>query len=341
MAKVFIHYFSGTGNTKRAVDIITEDLKENQFEVAQKVIGKAKPVIIEKADFHIFAFSILSWSAPVFVKKYLHHLPQGQGERAAALAVYAGDPGHALLEVERLLRRKGYDIFLSGGATYLSNWSQMTNPPNVTESEEKLDAGDKMASSFSESFCKGEAKLFSKENSGSFLTRFSAFSFGLIGRRLLGKAYIADSNCNRCGVCVKSCPVHAISLAGMSRKKPHWNFNCEDCARCINICPKKAIQVSIPKLILHFLLLIAGITACFHVAGLTAGRISGIYSIFGWIAALVISLVIALWIQFAVIDRIIFVLEQIPGTKRFFEWGFTKKFNRYMAPGFKPKVENL
>jgi Pyruvate/2-oxoacid:ferredoxin oxidoreductase delta subunit len=337
MSKVFIHYFSGTGNTKRAVDVITGILEKSGFEVKQFAIGKVRPEIKENADYNIFAFSILSWSAPVLVKKYLRRLPQGGGNKAAAFAVYAGDPGGALSEVARLLAHKQFEVFLTGGALYPNNWCQMSNPPAAAEIKELLTAGDNMAQDFAANFLKSEPKLYQSGSFGNIVTHCIAFFFGLLGRRFLGKTYIADSKCNNCGLCIKSCPVHTITMAGMLRKKPHWSFNCEDCARCINICSRKAIQVSIPRLLFHLLIYIAGVWACFPVAGLVATRLPGPYRIIGWITALGMSLLIVCWFQFTVIDRLLFVMEQIPGLRKFFEWNFTKNHNRYIAPGFKPE----
>lgn len=338
MPIVFIHYFSGTGNTKRAVGVITNDLEKSGFEVKQFAIGKVMPDIVENADYNIFAFSILSWSAPVLVKKYLRRLPQGGGKKAAAFAVYAGDPGHALLEIDRLLKHKQFEVFLTGGARYPNNWCQMTNPPDVTKIKDILAGGDQAALDFSNSFIKEERKLHPSFESSHSLTRVIAFFFSHIGRRFLGKMYIADSNCNRCELCIKTCPVHTIRLAGFIRKKPRWRLNCEDCARCINICPQKAIQVSIPRLMIHSLILIGFIIASFPLAGFAAHYIPGAFRIFGWIGAFTIMLFFALWLQFAVIDRLIFFLEQIPAFKGFFEKSFTKNYNRYIAPGFKPEA---
>jgi ferredoxin/flavodoxin len=340
MATVFIHYFSGTGNTKRAVDVMTGDLQKNGFEVRQFFITDRKPVISENADFNIFAFSTLSWSAPALVKKYLRRLPKGLGTKAAVFAVCAGNPGQGIFKMEQLLSRKGFQVFLSGSAVYPNNWSQMTNPPTLAEAKEKLASGDSMALDFAESFRKGRQQLSSKEKSGSLMTRFAAFFFGLFGRRFLGKAYIVDSNCNRCGVCIKSCPVRTINMSGLIRKKPHWRFNCEDCARCINICPQKAIQVSMPKLIIHSLLLIAGIGACFPAAGFISAIMPGVFRIAGWILGFAIALMAALWLQFVLLDCILFILEQISPFQRFFQKNFTKNYNRYTAPGFKPEKLN-
>ena len=81
MSRVDIHYFSGTGNTKRAVDIISGQLQKNGFEVNQIAIGQTRANFDQKVDYHIFAFSTLAWSAPALVKKYF----KLANEREAAL----------------------------------------------------------------------------------------------------------------------------------------------------------------------------------------------------------------------------------------------------------------
>jgi ferredoxin/flavodoxin len=340
LPRVFIHYFSGTGNTKRAVDLITNELKKSSFEVKQYAIGKDRPLITENADFNLFAFSILGFSAPVLVKRYLHRLPPGGGKQAGVFAVYAGVPGHALQEFEGFLKHKQFKVFLTGGACYPNNWTQMMNPPGPEEIGKILNNGDDQALIFAASFIKATPNLFQSNCNwlSNLVTRLCSFFFGLIGRRILGKAYVADINCANCGLCIKSCPAHTIRMAGIVRKRPYWNFNCEDCARCINICPQKAIQVSIPKLIFHFSILFAGVWSCFQVAGLVANRLPLTYRSIGWFIVLLMTIFIELWLQFAIIDRLFLIMAEIPGLKRFFNWSVTKNFNRYIAPGFKPAL---
>lgn len=59
------------------------------------------------------------------------------------------------------------------------------------------------------------------------------------GRFILAKSFIADYNCNGCGLCTKECPVKAIQ---MKNNRPFWTYKCESCMRCINTCPHRAIQ---------------------------------------------------------------------------------------------------
>jgi NAD-dependent dihydropyrimidine dehydrogenase PreA subunit len=339
MPQVFIHYFSGTGNTKRAVDLIADYLAKNGHEVRQFLIGNDKPRLSENAAFNLFAFPVLSWSAPGFVKNYVRRLPQGGGAKAAVFAVYAGNPVQAPRNMSKILNRKQFEVFLTGGAQYPDNWTQMMNPPAEAEQKEIIQQGDKMALDFAAAFARGERQFFVDGWLGNLITGAIAIMFGFIGSRFLGKTYIADPNCNQCGICMKTCPVNAIQMKGLFVKKPRWSFSCQDCARCINICPQRAIQVSIPRLFLHFIIYVMLICVSISLAGLAGKYLPGAYQAIGWVAGLVVALAVALWIQFAIIDRLFFLLEQIPGIRRFFGWNFTRNYRRYTAPGFKPTVQ--
>jgi hypothetical protein len=88
------------------------------------------------------------------------------------------------------------------------------------------------------------------------------------------------------------------------------------------------------------LIYIAGIWACFPLAGLMTHRLPAAYQIIGWVTAFIVSLLIMLWLQFVIVDRLLFMLERIPVFKKFFEWSFTRNYNRYIAPGFKPNSDN-
>jgi Pyruvate/2-oxoacid:ferredoxin oxidoreductase delta subunit/flavodoxin len=338
MSKILIHYFSATGNTKRAVEQIGDVLKGKGMVVEERMIEDEKPGEIERFDFHLFAFPILSWDAPAFVKRYIRQLPDGHGAKAAVFAVYGGDPGGAVDRIARILNRKHYRVVCTGGAIYPSNWSQVMNPMIDEEAQKIIDQGDQKARDFGEKLCEESLNHPVSPRFGFDhpITGLIAILFHLLGSRFLGKAYIADSNCNRCGLCAKTCPVQTIKLSKHFRKRPFWGFRCEDCGRCINICPRQAIQVSLLKLILHFILYFWGVSVAIHLANWVGSLFPWLGQFPGWWLSLSLFIVSLILVQFIIVDRILFIIEQIPWLNRVFEWGYTHSFNRYTAPGFKP-----
>lgn len=116
--KAVIHFFSGTGNTARAVQAIAARLEAAGFEVARQTIaGRAEPPT-EIPDLTVVAFPIWAWAAPHFVRAYARRLPRAAGARAAVFATCGGFGAQGVGEMERILRRRGYRIACSGEALY-------------------------------------------------------------------------------------------------------------------------------------------------------------------------------------------------------------------------------
>lgn len=57
--------------------------------------------------------------------------------------------------------------------------------------------------------------------------------------------FSVNSNCVKCGVCIKVCPRSNVSYN--ESKEIVFSNNCEGCLACVNNCPQKAIQVKKDK----------------------------------------------------------------------------------------------
>jgi ferredoxin len=68
-----------------------------------------------------------------------------------------------------------------------------------------------------------------------------AFGYYVAGRFFLSKTFIANYNCNNCGLCIKECPTGSIKLVN---NRPYWKLSCESCMRCLNHCPERAIEAA-------------------------------------------------------------------------------------------------
>jgi len=346
MSKVSIHYFTGTGNTAHAVKVLAVNLGAAGYEV---IISEVKKNVLppdEVCDYLIIAFPVLSWAAPVMMRKYIRRMPRGQGVKAAILAVNGaifhngelvkGYTGQALEQVEGILRRKKYDVFLTANASFPDNWTQATNPCNEQETEAIFPLGEAEVSAFTEKFLLGSRELYRCGLINRVWSFLVAELFGLIGRRAFGTFFIADDRCTGCTLCAKTCPAQTIT---MKDKKPVWGTVCEDCNRCINLCPEQAIQVSVP---LFFLQMAINI-------GLTVGAIwailtyaphliqeSKIFLISSEIILILVATLLLLWVSFVPIYACFLLLLKNPGIRRFFSKSYTRNFRRYRAPDFKP-----
>ena len=337
--KAVIHFFSGTGNTARAVQVLGAQLAGAGYEVAQRgVDGRAEPPA-EIPDLTVVAFPIWAWAAPHFVLAYARRLPKAAGARAAVFATCGGFGAQGVGEMERILRRRGYRVVASGEAVYPDNWLLAVNPATGTELEESLAAGDRELSMFANIDKSGESPRF-RCGWGHVLWSWPiAQLFRACGRRFLGKFFIADDRCTACGQCAASCPVRAIQMDG-APERPRWGANCAGCYRCINLCPAQAIQISVPLLAIHLglnLALTVGWLAWF--VRLLRRQVMPLPGPWGFGLALLWAVAlyaVLLLLQLAFVDGGLQWLARRPAWRGFFLRSYTKNFRRYRAPGFQP-----
>lgn len=350
MIKTVIHYFTGTGNTAHAVKLIAGLLQTNGHEVTICNVKKHVLPPEELFDYHIFAFPVLAWAAPVMMKKYVKQMAASTGAKTAVLAingavlhnknVVRGYTGQALEEISTILKRKKYDVFLTGNASFPDNWTQFTNPEDKENAEIILSLGENDVRQFVSKFLQEKRETYRCGLFNKIWTWVMAFLFDNIGRRVLGKFYIADEHCTACGLCEKTCPAKAIR---MSDKKPYWTSRCEDCNRCINICPEKAIQVSLPLLILQLTINISLTVLAIRAILIYVPawiQMNPFFVVSVEIVLIILVTVFLIWLCIGPIDAFFRLLLRNHTLRRYFSISYTKRFRRYHAPDFKPLNEN-
>jgi ferredoxin len=238
-----------------------------------------------------------------------------------------GFEGHALTQASGILKKHGYDVCLTGACSYPLNWTQAVNAPKPEIDAELRTLGDSQATELGKRIVAG----------GRSIRRFSLahalwsvpfdLLFRIFGRRAMGKLYVADSDCNACGVCARGCPARAIRLAG---RRPRWNWSCEGCQRCINTCPKNAIQTAWARLAAEavhtFIPIPFLIWRLGHHPWIPIRPV--LLEVLFWLGAYVLFTVL--------LDEFVWLLGLIPGVRRGVERSFTKHFRRYLEPHFRP-----
>ncbi|MCL6591005.1 MAG: EFR1 family ferrodoxin [Firmicutes bacterium] len=328
MNKVLIHYFSGTGNSAAVAELAAGELQQSGFEPTLRSITEGRLPYSSTYNYHVFIFPIYALSLPAIMKKYLRRLPPGRGTKTMVLAVCAGYEGRALYGAARILKRRGYDVQLSDTIICPGNFTQITNPSPAGEQDRIRACAAINAKAATSRFLAGK---ISKRTCG-FLSRLwtgaLGFLFTVFGRRFLGKSYVADEACVQCGKCARACPTGALRLV----KRPRWNYKCQACQRCINLCPQRAIQTSCARPVV-FLGTMA--LSYYGVARLAAAPFMPVFDpavevilfVFAWLIGHLVLVYLA--------DKILFVLELIPGIRKLLGFSFTKHYRRYLAPHFK------
>lgn len=345
--KSIILSYSATGNTARLVSIVAGELEKAWHSVERIHLHAGdRPLTDASAyDLVIVAFPVLAMMPPVFVRRCLRRLPTGNRVRAAVLAIDGGDGGPAAGRAAAIMRRRGYEVFLSAKATYAENWAQVGAVPESDEDvAEKTARGDARAREIAQAIVQGKPEECRVTAGMWMLGQLLGFLFGSAGRRFLGKVFVASEACTGCGICARTCPAGTITIGRGKKARPYWKMNCENCNRCVNICPKKAIGTSVAGVVLQFvsiaLLLVLGIRAVNalpwpRILTVLGGALGEIVRVLLYVLAVVAAHVVSIGPADYFVYRWI---RRIPGLRRVFAVTFLKESRQYSAPGFKPEA---
>ena len=81
---------------------------------------------------------------------------------------------------------------------------------------------------------------FKAPTGSSLIRKLPTFLQKMVGNNMVAHPYVKKKKCIKCRVCMKSCPVKAITL------NPYPEFNrkkCVDCYCCHELCPENAIYL--------------------------------------------------------------------------------------------------
>lgn len=249
-----IYFFSGTGNSKKVVQWISETVTERKNNATSIDINNINRVNSDKphADSTLFFISpIHGFNYPPVMMHFIMRFPKGKNKvvlmntRAGMRIgnwVTPGLTGIAFYFAALILLIKGYKIQAMRPVDMPSNWISVHPGLN------------KKAIRFLHFKNRSRVKKFTTciidgKNSYKPLIELVqdlaiapiSILYYLYGRFVLAKMYFASNDCNNCGLCIKNCPVKAIKLVS---NRPFWTHHCESCMKCVGDCPKKAIEAA-------------------------------------------------------------------------------------------------
>jgi len=253
VSRLFIYYFSGTGNARNVANWIAGSAGKEGYEVEIHKITDVNVRTLTPApkDSMIgFCSPTHGFNLPPVMLKFIRRFPRGNKNKVWIVNTRAGSmlwkiylpglSGLAQIWAALVLRLKGYRIWGMRPIDLPSNWISI-HPGFRSRVVNKMTVRCRLkAENFIQNIISGRKDyraLFDLVQDLLVIPVSIAYYF--IGRFFLAKTYYADRNCTACGSCIKNCPVHAIKeLAG----RPYWTLKCESCMRCMNHCPERAIQ---------------------------------------------------------------------------------------------------
>jgi len=341
MPSACIHVFSGTGNSLNAANIIGGRLDCAGWSATLVRVDRSTVPPAGQYDLHVFAFPVYALDVPEIMLQYLRLLPAGNGADAVVVATIgklwaghsipgdSGDEGGAVDHVQGVLSRKGYDVTITDAVSFPANVTLGRLSAKKKEVPGILRQSDEHVNRIADAILAKERKIkHYLPLVPQLWIVLSGIFYHTVGRRSIGKMFVASGKCTSCGQCVKTCPAGAIRMV---RHRPRWNYQCEGCHRCINTCPQGAIEGSALRGLTMIALLFVPYAVLFSPVLSYAGIVlpaEGLPAFFGGLACW-----LAGWTLFyAILDVVYAQLERPPVNCPFALFGYTRGAERYTHP---------
>ena len=160
-------------------------------------------------------------------------------EYVFAVAVHAGQVSATLLQLKRILGKRGIVMAAGFEVQMPSNYIPWGGPGTGEEQQRRFEAAKEKISRIA-GYLKRREKRPVKTGplwQRMVFTPLYHMSFAQLSK--MDRSFWVDNKCNHCGICAKVCPAHNIS---MQEGKPAWNHRCEQCFACLQWCPQESIQ---------------------------------------------------------------------------------------------------
>lgn len=250
---LIIYYFSGTGNARNASKWIKEVAEKQNIRTRLINIDRfdtIDPPDLSEKTLIGFCSPTHGFNLPPLVIKFIRKFPRSgkadvfilntRGGLKLSKLFLPGLSGLAQILPALLLIMKGYRIVGMQPLDLPSNWL-------ILHPALRNKVVGSMYSHYRGIVEKFAARIISGKRKYKALISVPidllllpvAFGYYIIGRFFLAKTLIATDACNKCGLCIKQCPVRAISIKDDS---PYWSYKCESCMRCVSSCPQRAIE---------------------------------------------------------------------------------------------------
>lgn len=221
--KVSIVYFSPTGNTRKTLEAMAAAISDNISVIDLTCLRENLEYQFGKEDFVIFGMPVYGGRIPAIAKKRLEKL-KGENTPGVVVVSYGNrDYDDALLELADFIKEKGFIV--KGAAAVVGRHTygeiQMSRPDETDFIQDKNFAA---------------AAFAKKENMPEVVIPGNfPYKDGGSGGKFRP---LTSSDCTKCGLCVRECPVQAIAADCVT-----ISDECLACFRCIRNCPVHAKNI--------------------------------------------------------------------------------------------------
>ncbi len=237
--KKVIYYFTGTGNSMRAAEVIGKALGG-----ATLVSMRVNPdtVSAEDADVIGFVYPVYHWTMPAPAVRFVEALKINPKAYIFAVAMPSFILGIACERCAGLIEAKGGKLSYGNVVHCVANYV-IVYPPfpfpkfQVPRMEKKISAiASEIAARTLRDYPRASKRVLKKRD--KVMTPY------LEVQKYADYPFTVSESCVSCGLCAKVCPCHNIEI---QNGRPAFLHQCAQCMACVVNCPKRAIGYEVSK----------------------------------------------------------------------------------------------
>jgi ferredoxin len=233
-----IYYFTGTGNSLRAAQVVAKALGNTEI-----ISMRCNPADVPATDSDVigFVFPIYHWTLTEAVYEFISALQINPNAYIFAISTLCRINGLAFEVLNELLKQKNASLQYAKRIFSVANLC-IVYPPFPSER--------RMIPSMERNLKKASFEIQTrKTNSYSKAGLLTRLIYPHIMPKYLkclpelDRGFSISESCISCGICSRICPRNNISLVD---DKPTFLHRCSCCMACVCYCPTKAIQYRYP-----------------------------------------------------------------------------------------------
>jgi ferredoxin len=245
-----IYYFSGTGNSLAAANVIAKRIGDCEvIDIAKGHASTTENAGTSAAERIGFVFPLYFWGLPSIAHSFLRKLEIAGSPYVFSVITAGGDSASVgNRQIEKLLARKGINLAAGFRVTMPDNYYVFYDTDAQRKAAAALDGAKNVIEKISMQVADKTAAGI--EGPSHWYENALARPVNALFRQNVhgaGRHFRVSGECTGCGKCVRACSVGNVSMAD---KRPVWGSACEQCYGCINACPVKAISYKSDKKIL-------------------------------------------------------------------------------------------
>ena len=232
-----ILYFSGTGNSRYAAEVLAAVTGDDLHDMTPDLRSRKAPALHSESPW-VVAAPAYAWRLPRIVESWLRGAKLTGSKQVYFVLTCGSSTGNARGKAKHLARLCGLQDMGLCSVVMPENYVAMFTVPEeelaceiIREAVPVLERAGRQIL---------QRKPFERElpqAGGGFLTEVVNPLFYALCVK--DKRFFVTDACTGCGLCEKRCPMTNIRLED---GKPVWGGECTHCMACICRCPREAVE---------------------------------------------------------------------------------------------------